>query len=92
MDHPRINPAAFQVYPLTPKLWRDFEKLFGTHGAYGGRWCMWWPSTRREFEARKGEGNRRALKATVHGPARHVRPRRVRGMRPAFAQQGHHAL
>jgi GNAT superfamily N-acetyltransferase len=26
---------------------------------------MWWRSTRREFEERKGEGNRRALKAVV---------------------------
>ncbi|MCK7471736.1 MAG: hypothetical protein MZU95_13890 [Desulfomicrobium escambiense] len=52
---------------MTPKRWRDFEKLFGAHGAYGGCWCMWWRSTRREFEARKGEGNRLALKAIVDG-------------------------
>jgi GNAT superfamily N-acetyltransferase len=26
---------------------------------------MWWRSTRREFEARKGEGNHRAMKAIV---------------------------
>jgi GNAT superfamily N-acetyltransferase len=28
---------------------------------------MWWRLTRREFEERKGEGNRRALKAIVDG-------------------------
>jgi len=59
------KPAAFTVHPLTPERWREFEVLFGSHGAYGGCWCMWWRSTRREFEERKGEGNRRALKAIV---------------------------
>jgi len=57
--------AVFNVHPLTPKRWPDFENLFGAHGAYGGCWCMWWRSTRREFEERKGEGNRKALKAVV---------------------------
>lgn len=27
---------------LAPKLWRDFEKLFGANGACGGCWCMSW--------------------------------------------------
>jgi hypothetical protein len=41
MDHPSlIKSVAFQVHPLTPKRWPDFEKLFGAHGAYGGGWCM----------------------------------------------------
>lgn len=57
--------GGFAVHPLTAGRWADFEKLFGAHGAYGGCWCMWWRSTRREFEARKGEGNRLALKAIV---------------------------
>jgi GNAT superfamily N-acetyltransferase len=53
------------IHPLTPRRWEEFERLFGTHGAYGGCWCMWWRSTRREFEQRKGEGNRRAMEAIV---------------------------
>ncbi len=57
--------ADLKFYPLTPARWADFEELFGKHGAYGGCWCMWWRSTRREFEQRKGEGNRRAMKAIV---------------------------
>jgi len=57
--------TRFEIHPLTPQRWRDFEALFGAHGAYGGCWCMWWRSTRREFENRKGEGNRRAMKAIV---------------------------
>jgi GNAT superfamily N-acetyltransferase len=51
--------------PLTPDRWADLEELFGVHGAYGGCWCMWWRSTRREFEEMQGEGNRLALKAIV---------------------------
>jgi GNAT superfamily N-acetyltransferase len=54
-----------EFYPLTPDRWPDFERLFGAQGAYGGCWCMWWRSTRREFEQRGNEGNRRAMKALV---------------------------
>jgi len=65
--HTPFTHSGFEVHPLTPKRWPDFETLFGDHGAYGGCWCMWWRSTRREFEERKGEGNRRALKAIADG-------------------------
>jgi GNAT superfamily N-acetyltransferase len=68
MQKPDLLPNAgtrFEIHPLIPQRWRDFETLFGAHGAYGGCWCMWWRSTRREFEKRKGEGNRRAMKAIV---------------------------
>jgi len=68
MQKPVSTPKAgtrFEIHPLTPQRWRGFETLFGAHGAYGGCWCMWWRSTRREFEKRKGEGNRRAMKAIV---------------------------
>jgi GNAT superfamily N-acetyltransferase len=54
-----------KIHPLTLPRWDDFEMLFGEHGAYGGCWCMWWRSTRREFEARQGDGNRLAMRAIV---------------------------
>lgn len=57
---------ALTFKPLTKDRWSDFEALFGEHGAYGGCWCMWWRSTRREFERRQGEGNREAMKAIVY--------------------------
>jgi GNAT superfamily N-acetyltransferase len=47
--------------PLTPDRWADLETLFDEHGAAGGCWCMWWRSTRREFEQRGRAGNRQAL-------------------------------
>ncbi|MCK4915895.1 MAG: GNAT family N-acetyltransferase, partial [Candidatus Eisenbacteria sp.] len=57
------SPLRFR--PLTPEIWRDFEKLFGESGACGGCWCMWWRQTRREFDEEHGEKNRRAMKRLV---------------------------
>ena len=51
--------------PLTPARWDDFEKLFGTRGACGGCWCMFWRTTHANFERQKGAGNRRAMKKLV---------------------------
>ena len=56
---------ALEIASLTPSTWRDFERLFGPRGAYGGCWCMWWRISRNEFERQHGEGNRRAMKALV---------------------------
>jgi GNAT superfamily N-acetyltransferase len=52
-------------HPLTPERWGDLEQLFGTHGAYGGCWCMWWRVKRTEFTKRQGEGNKKTFKALV---------------------------
>jgi GNAT superfamily N-acetyltransferase len=52
-------------HPLTAERWADLEELFGQRGAYGGCWCMWWRSTRREFEERQGEGNHEAMRQIV---------------------------
>ena len=60
------NDTSWQVRPLTPSRWSDFELLFGRHGASGGCWCMWWRETAKEYEAKKGETNRRAMKALVN--------------------------
>ncbi len=60
-----IDSAIFKFHPLTPGRWDDFARLFGTHGAYGGCWCMWWRETRAEFAKRQGAGNRRAMKKIV---------------------------
>ena len=53
------------IHPVTPERWPDLEKLFGPRGATGGCWCMWFKLKRSEFESRKGEGNRRAMKGIV---------------------------
>lgn len=62
-------PSDYRVAALTPVRWKDLEELFGPNGACGGCWCMWWRQTRREFEAKHGDANRRAYKAIVRkGP------------------------
>jgi GNAT superfamily N-acetyltransferase len=57
--------TSLLFHPLTADRWSDFEELFGEHGAYGGCWCMWWRTTRSQFQKQKGEGNRIAMKAIV---------------------------
>jgi hypothetical protein len=59
------KPAPLEFHPLTPDRWPDFEKLFGPHGAYGGCWCMWWRTSRSQFERAGNEGNRVAMKQIV---------------------------
>ncbi|MBA4313641.1 MAG: GNAT family N-acetyltransferase [Chlorobiaceae bacterium] len=52
--------------PLTIKTWKDFETLFGERGACGGCWCMSWRLSRTDFEKKKGDGNKRAMKKLVN--------------------------
>jgi GNAT superfamily N-acetyltransferase len=52
-------------HPLTPERWPDLVALFGTKGACGGCWCMWFRLPRADYEARKGAGAKRALKRLV---------------------------
>ena len=59
------SKEKLQFHPLTPERWPDLERLFGSSGACGGCWCMWWRLTRKEFDAGKGEGNRRAMRTLV---------------------------
>ena len=54
-----------QVFPLTPDRWHDLEALFGTHGAYGGCWCMFFRHSNKEWEASDGEERKVALHSLV---------------------------
>lgn len=55
--------------PLTPERWPDLEKLFGPRGACGGCWCMAWRLRRADFDAGKGDANRRAFHDLVAADA-----------------------
>jgi GNAT superfamily N-acetyltransferase len=57
--------SKLEFHPLTPDRWSDFESLFGERGACGGCWCMWWRIARAQFNAQKGEKNKRAMKRLV---------------------------
>jgi GNAT superfamily N-acetyltransferase len=61
--------SGFRFQPLEYERWRDAENLFGERGACGGCWCMHWRETGREFNEKKGEGNRVAFKRLVKGKA-----------------------
>jgi len=61
----QVSPQDLEFHPLTSERWSDLEMLFGKQGACGGCWCMWWRSTRPQFNKQKGEGNKRALKKIV---------------------------
>jgi GNAT superfamily N-acetyltransferase len=53
------------VRALVPSDWARLEELFGARGACGGCWCMAWRLGRADWEAGRGEPNRRALKRLV---------------------------
>ncbi|OGT25009.1 MAG: hypothetical protein A2Z17_07725 [Gammaproteobacteria bacterium RBG_16_66_13] len=54
-----------EVQPVTPDRWRDLVRLFGTRGAHGGCWCMWWRLRHSAFGRNRGEDNRRALQRLI---------------------------
>lgn len=66
-----VRPVSvrLRICPLTKGRWRDFEHLFGQNGACGGCWCMLWRLSHKDFQAGKGTGNRRAMKALVNADA-----------------------
>lgn len=69
MASSRIARPQFGFRPVTPGRWADLGALFGPRGACGGCWCMYWRETRAQYEKKKGEANRRALKKLVaNGP------------------------
>lgn len=63
--------SAITFRPATPSRWADVEKLFGERGACGGCWCMFWRfDSRKEFDANKGAGNKRAFQNVVTSGAK----------------------
>lgn len=54
--------ARLEFHPLTLDRWDDLVRLFGPNGACAGCWCMWWRVPAKEFNAKKGRGNRAALR------------------------------
>ena len=60
-----IEELDLSFHPLTQKLWRDFEMLFGAHGACGGCWCMYWKLRGREFSDNTGDTARQMQKSIV---------------------------
>jgi GNAT superfamily N-acetyltransferase len=60
-----VNPKDLKFKPVTAAEWPDLVSLFGSRGACGGCWCMSWRLSRADFEAGKGNSNKRSLKGLV---------------------------
>ncbi|MCC7118243.1 MAG: GNAT family N-acetyltransferase [Anaerolineales bacterium] len=60
-----LEELDLSFHPLTPKLWRDFELLFGEQGACGGCWCMYWKLRGKAFSQNAGDGARQMQKSVV---------------------------
>ena len=60
-----IEELDLSFHPLTQKLWRDFEMLFGSHGACGGCWCMYWKLRGKNFSENMGDSARQIQKSIV---------------------------
>lgn len=56
---------SISVKPIDRSLWADLEKLFGTNGACGGCWCMFWKLRGKAFENATGDKARRMHKSIV---------------------------
>lgn len=59
--------AKITVRPLTPADWPVITRLFGTNGACGGCWCMWWrvPRGGKTWDDAKGAKNRNAFRRLI---------------------------
>ncbi len=65
MESNLIEELDLSFHPLTQKLWRDFELLFGDNGACCGCWCMNWKLRGKTFSENKGDSNRQQQKSIV---------------------------
>jgi GNAT superfamily N-acetyltransferase len=65
MNSRKSFSLKLKYQPLTSNRWKDFERLFGSNGACGGCWCMWWRLKRSQYEKQKGAGNKKAIKKIV---------------------------
>lgn len=59
----RIDDYRFP--PLNKQSWPAFAQLFGNNGACDGCWCLWWKQNTKEYDAGRGENNRKALMQLV---------------------------
>lgn len=61
-----LKPDQLIIEPLSKKNWKKFVELFGSKGACGNCWCMYYRLNRTEFEQGKtGDGNKTAMKDIV---------------------------
>lgn len=60
-----IKTERIACKPLTSGRWKDFERLLGARGGWGGCWCMYWRLASTQFKTQTGEPNRTSMKRIV---------------------------
>lgn len=58
-----VEELAFK--PVTEREWPDLQALFAPPGVQHGCWCMYWRTTRAEFQRHYGEDNRLAMERII---------------------------
>ena len=59
-----LNQITFE--PLTRNNWNKFEELFGSKGACGNCWCMYYRRNKTDFlEGKADDGNKNGMKELV---------------------------
>ncbi len=54
------------VEPLSRENWKEFVQLFGSRGACGNCWCMYYRLKKQEFDqGKENQGNKKAMKKIV---------------------------
>jgi GNAT superfamily N-acetyltransferase len=54
------------IEPVGRENWKKFERLFGSRGACGNCWCMYYRLKKQEFvKGKEDQGNRKAMKKLV---------------------------
>lgn len=51
----------YEIQPVTSARWNDLVDLFGERGGTEGCWCMFWRLSSGDYQANRGEANKRAL-------------------------------
>lgn len=69
MNHENYDKAFLALLrfePLNKKNWGQFEQLFGSRGACGNCWCMYYRKSKAEFlEGKSDDGNKNSMKELV---------------------------
>ena len=60
-----MSEYKLDIKPVIPDRWGDLETLFGPRGASAGCWCMWFRLKHSQFEAQKGEENKKGEKVEI---------------------------
>jgi GNAT superfamily N-acetyltransferase len=73
-EPPTSRTPPLTILAITPSDWPVIETLFGSNGACGGCWCMWWRVERggKLWEESKGEKNCASLRSLVEAGAVHA--------------------